>query len=195
VPRRSPASATCQLLLVHSSGPQGPRQGSRYLAAALRKALGPGYDLRYPVMPAPDDPAYAPWRDRLQAELDTLDGDALIVGHSLGGSVLLKCLSESRKARPIPAVFLLATPFWSAPAGSQLHQFVLRRGFAARLPPIGQIFLYHSRDDDSVPFTHLARYAQALPQATVRELDGYGHLFKRTCKDLVADIRARARSS
>jgi hypothetical protein len=54
----------------------------------------------------------------------------------------------------------------------------------------GTIGLYHSRDDDLVPFGHLALYARAPPQATVRELDGYKREFKKECRELFLDIEA-----
>jgi hypothetical protein len=53
-----------------------------------------------------------------------------------------------------------------------------------------RVFLCHSRDDDVVPFGHLALYARALPQATVRELDGYKPEFKKKCRELIEDIGA-----
>jgi uncharacterized protein len=176
--------ATRQILFAHSAGPQGDREGSGPLVASLRRTLGSRYDLRYPIMPDPDDPAYAPWQERLENELAALDDDVILVGHSLGGSVLLKSLSERKPRRRIAGMFLVATPFW----GAELDEFVLREDFAARLPRIPRVVLYHSRDDDEVPFAHLGRYARALPRATVRELDGYGHLFETGCRELVDDI-------
>jgi uncharacterized protein len=174
-----------QVLFVHSAGPQGPGEGSSHMVAALREAPGAGYDLRYPIMPDPDDPAYAPWKSRVETEMAGLDDNALLLGHSLGGSVLLKCLSESKRKRAVPGLFLVATPFW----GPHMQEFMLQENFAAGLSEVRQIFLYHSRDDDTVPFAHLDRYARALPQATVLELDGYGHVFEQGCRELVEDMR------
>jgi predicted alpha/beta hydrolase family esterase len=179
-----------RLLFAHSAGPQGDREGSGFLVAALRRGLGSGYDVRYPIMPDPDDPAYAPWRDRLEEELAALADGAILVGHSLGGSVLLKLLSERKPRTRVPHIaglFLVATPFWG-PEGWGVEEFRLRKDFAARLPRIPRLVLFHSRDDDEVPFAHLGLYARALPQATVRELDGYGHLFEHGCRELVEEI-------
>jgi uncharacterized protein len=175
-----------RILFAHSAGPQGGREGSGHLVANLRTALGSGYDVRYPIMPEPDDPAYAPWRDRLEEELAAVDDGVVLVGHSLGGSVLLKLLSERKHTRRIAGMFLVATPFWGG--ASWELEFRLREGFAARLPRIPRLGLYHSRDDEEVPFAHLALYARAIPEAKVRELDGYGHLFRKTCRELVEDL-------
>jgi predicted alpha/beta hydrolase family esterase len=138
-------------------------------------------------MPDPDHPAYAPWHTRLEKELAALDDDVILVGHSLGGSVLLKALSETRHEQRFAGLFLVAAPFWGRD-GWQADEFLLREDFAATLPVIPRQFLYHSCDDDEVPLAHLGHYARALPQATVRELDGYGHLFMKECRELVEDV-------
>ncbi len=183
-----------RILFAHSAGPQGDREGSGFLVASLRRGLGRGYDVRYPIMPDPDDPVYAPWRDRLEKELAALADGAVLVGHSLGGSVLLKLLSERKPGKRVPrfaGLFLVATPFWG-PEGWGVDEFRLRKDIAARLPRIPRLVLCHSRDDDEVPFAHLGLYARALPQATVRELDGHGHLFENGCRELVEEIAGAA---
>jgi serine hydrolase len=177
-----------QILFVHSAGPQGSGQGSSHLLAVLRQTLGSEYELRHPIMPEPDNPTYALWKKQLETDLSALDDDARLIGHSLGGSVLLKRLSEKKHEKHIAALFLVATPFWGSP-GWQMNEFVLQDGFAAKLPRMTRVFLYHSRDDDVVPFAHLALYARALPQATVRELDGYKHMFKKRCRELLEYIK------
>jgi predicted alpha/beta hydrolase family esterase len=172
-----------EVLFVHSSGPQGAHRGSDDLVRHLRAGLGDGHEVRAPLMPTPEDPSYRAWA----AHLDAVAGGAtLLVGHSLGASVLVKWLSERPRRAAIAGLFLVATPFW----GPSMPDFALPADFAERLPSIARLFLYQSRDDDQVPMSHLERYARALPRATVRALDGYGHLFDRPCPELVADINA-----
>jgi predicted alpha/beta hydrolase family esterase len=60
---------------------------------------------------------------------------------------------------------------------------------AARLAHVPHIYLYHSRDDEIVPFAHLAHYAATLPQATVRELGERGHQFGNDLAEVAEDIR------
>ena len=157
------------------------------MVAHLRAGLGGGYDVRFPLMPHPDAPRYQAWRDRLEDEIAALPAEGHIVAHSLGGSMLLKTLSERRHDRAIAGIFLVATPFWN-PADPEIAEYALPDDLAARLPAIHKLFLYHSRDDTEIPFSHLGRYARALPGAVVRDLDGYGHLFDKPCPDLVRDI-------
>lgn len=65
-----------------------------------------------------------------------------------------------------------------------------REDFTARLPEGLRIFLYHSRDDEVVPFAHLALYAEKLPHATIRAFDNRGHQFQQGLSEVVKDIQA-----
>lgn len=175
------------VLFVHGAGPD-EHEGSAGMAASLRDALGPGYAVRHPEMPEAGDPRYAAWRDRVSAELAALPVDeAVLVGHSLGASVLLKHLSEEEPRRPVSGLFLLAPPFWRE-EGWEVEEYALREDFALRLPEGLRVFLYHGRDDEVVPFAHLELYAARLPRATVRRLDGRGHWFGGDLSVVARDI-------
>ncbi len=50
---------------------------------------------------------------------------------------------------------------------------------SAPSPPLPPTFLFHSRDDEVIPFAHLDRCAKRLPAAEVHPLDDYGHLYER----------------
>ena len=166
-----------RVLLVHSSGPQGPGEGSSPFAARLGEGLGPSFEVLFPVMPDPDDPHYAPWSELLGQILEGIDDPVVVVGHSLGGSVVLKHLSESDAQQSIAGLVLVAMPFWGK--ADWEAEWALPDDWPGpdiALPPT---FLFHSRDDEEIPFAHLERYAQSLPEATVRPLDGTGHLLDR----------------
>ncbi|KQO97688.1 alpha/beta fold hydrolase [Leifsonia sp. Leaf264] len=179
---------TTPVLLIHSAGPQGAGEGSSDFVDSLRAALGSEFPVDFPIMPAPDDPSYADWKTEVVRLLDTASAPPLVVGHSLGASVLLKVLAEGVTDADIRALFLVATPYW----GSELEDFMLPADFASRLPDGLPIFLYQSSDDDVVPASHLDRYARELPDAEVRRLDHGGHLFSDGLPELVADMRAVA---
>lgn len=162
--------------------------GSGVLARYLEKSLGSEFDVAAPEMPdATTDPRYRPWQGRIDEELRGVDGSVILVGHSLGGSVLLKYLAETRPPGPIAGLFLVATPFWG-PEGWANDEFALVEDFASRLPPM-PTFLYHSREDPHVPFAHLALYEEHLPNATSRPIDGAEHSFMHGLPALVGDVR------
>jgi predicted alpha/beta hydrolase family esterase len=100
----------------------------------------------------------------------------------------LKYLSEARVEKSIAGLFVIATPFWGADEFWKWDEARLPPDAAARLAGIPRIFLYHSRDDEVVPFAHLALYAALLPQATIREVDGRGHQFGNDLAEVARDI-------
>ena len=170
-----------QVLFVQGGG-EGAYEADRGLAVTLQDGLGDEYEVVYPKFISLEDTEYAPWKIPFQKELAALAGGVILVGHSLGGTVLLRYLSEETSDKDIAGLFIIAAPYWGA-------EDWLREDFSAKLSRIPRIFLYHSRDDEVIPFTHLAQYAEKLPQATVRALDGRGHMFSPGIPELVEDIQ------
>ena len=175
------------VLFIQGAGNKYAPFGSGKLIASLQEQLRSNYHVLAPDMPDPDHPRYLAWRDQIEQDLGKLDADVLLIGHSLGGSMLLKYLAEGTYRRPIAGMFLVAVPYW----GKQDWEleFAVPEDFASHLPPIRQLFLYHSRSDEEVPFASLRRYQEQLPQATVRVLDGKEHSFTEGLPLLAQDIK------
>ncbi len=174
-----------RVLFVHGAGGY---EEDKKLVANLRDELGAAYDVRYPKMPDEDSPEYEAWEDQIAKELAALDGEVILVGHSLGASILLKFLSEEKVEKPVAGIFLIAPPYWGA-EDWEVGEYELRKDFASTLPKGLPIFFYHSRDDEWVPFVHLGLYTEKLPQATVREFDGRGHQFNDDLSEIARDIK------
>ena len=166
------------VLFLHSSGPQGPGEGSEPFATRLRDQLGPGFGVSFPILPDPDDPHYEPWSERIGQILEETDEQLVVVGHSLGGSVVLKRLAEAGGHEHIAGLVLVATPFWGREEEWEL-EWALPEGWSGAETALPRTFLFHSSDDEVIPFAHLQRYAELLPDASVHPLAGNGHLFDR----------------
>ncbi|GGY76869.1 alpha/beta hydrolase [Cellvibrio zantedeschiae] len=179
---------TIDLLFVHSAGLQIGGQGSAPFVEQLRRDLGAAYKISFPIMPAPSKPSYLRWKYELKNLLHGESSPKILIGHSLGGSVLLKYLSELPDKISASGLFIVAAPFWGSENWT-LDEFLLRDDFAKSLPKSLKIFLYHSKDDDMVPFSHLDYYRKAIPQAEVRELDTGEHSFKKGLPELTRDIQ------
>lgn len=110
------------------------------------------------------------------------------MGHSLGGSVLLKYLSEEAFPPRVAGMVLIAMPYWGRD-GWDVDEYLLREDFPTGLPVIHPLYLYHGDDDDVVSFEHVHHYARKLPAATVRTPAGMGHFFAKPCPLLIGDIR------
>jgi serine hydrolase len=180
------------VLVVQGAGDMHHPEGTIVLVRYLERALPEGYLVVAPEMPdAESDPRYVPWRDAIGATLDEVDAPVLIVGHSVGGSVVLKMLSEGPADPSIRGLFLASVPWWG-PEGWSWDEFAVPDDFAARLPEV-PVFLYHSLDDPEVPFAHLRLYEARMPAATVRAIEGAEHSFRSGLPELIADITHLAR--
>jgi predicted alpha/beta hydrolase family esterase len=111
----------------------------------------------------------------------------ILVGHSLGASMLLKYLSEENVKKPVAGMFLIAPPYWGAEDWG-VSEYALEENVASKLPKELPVFFYHSRDDEWVPFAHLALYTEKLPQATIHEFDGRGHQLDDDLSEVARDI-------
>jgi predicted alpha/beta hydrolase family esterase len=182
---------TQPVLFIQGAGSMHAPEGSGRLAAYLARELGTGYRVIAPEMPDADNPHYQPWRDRIDQQLETMDEEMILVGHSLGGSVLLKYLAEGSYRTPVRGLFLVSVPSWG-PDGWAYDEYAAPPDVGSRLPP-SRIFLYHSRDDPEVPFTHLGYYQDTIPTATARPIDGSQHSFVDGLPTLVDDIKSLPR--
>ena len=165
-----------QVLFIQGGG-EGAYAEDEKLAVSLQHALGAEYNVVYPHMPDEDDPQYETWAAQIAEEQAALGDKAIIVGHSVGGAVLLRHLSEAKIDKPVAGIFIIAAPYWGA------------EDWQADLPAGLPVFLYHSRDDSVVPFAHLAKFAEKFPQATIREFDGRGHQFNNDLSEVAEDIK------
>ena len=174
-------------VLFIQGGGGGAHEEDDLLAASLRKALGTEYDVRYPRMPKESNPDMQTWKAKIVSELEALDDHIILVGHSIGGAALLKCLAEEDVKKAIDGLFLLAAPSWDDEKWN-FDDLKLPRDLAAKLSRIPRIFLYHNRDDDIVPFSHLALQSAKLPRATLRASDKGGHQFGNDLTNVARDI-------
>lgn len=183
---------TRPVLFVHSGGSQGPHEGSSDLVNHLRRGLREDHVVLYPKMPDPDNPDYELWKLTLDRELSALEDEIILVGHSLGASVLLKYLSEEPCKKSIAGLFLVA-PVYFGKKDWRVSEYALKRGFETELLTISRIFLYHSRNDTVVPFAHLVQFADKLPNSICRAFEDRGHLFTMGLPELVDDIKNLSR--
>jgi serine hydrolase len=182
---------TQPVLFIQGAGNMHEPQGSGRLAAYLAHELGANYRIIAPEMPDADNPHYQPWRARIEQELKSIDEEVILIGHSFGGSVVLKYLAEGSYRKPARGLFLVSVPDWG-PDGWAYEEFAVPHDVGSRLSA-SRIFLYHSRDDPEVPFAHLAYYQGRLPTATARPIDGSEHSFVQGLPRLVDDIKSLPR--
>jgi hypothetical protein len=175
------------VLFIQGAG-AGAYAEDRLLADSLQRKLGTDYEVRCPQMPDEENSPYPQWKAEIDSQLAAMKGAVTLVGHSVGGSVLLKYLCERRPTKPIAGLFVIAAPYWGASEFWSWDEGTLPADAAAKLAGDWPLIFYQSRDDEVVPLAHLALYAAKLPRATIREFDGRGHQFKNDLSAVAADI-------
>ncbi|MEU1965963.1 alpha/beta fold hydrolase [Micromonospora sediminicola] len=163
-----------QILFVQGAGAGTHDEWDDKLVDSLRRELGPGYEIRYPRMPDEDDPTYAAWSAAVRRELTTLDDGVIVVGHSVGGTILVNTLAERAPERALGGVVLIAAPF-VGPGGWPGDEFTLPPDLGARLPRDVPVHVFHGLRDETAPPSHADLWAGAVPQARVHLLPGADH--------------------
>ena len=139
-------------------------------------------------MPNEGEPLYAAWKAELFKEFDELDDDAILVGHSVGGTFLLHAVAEQRPKRKWSAILLIAAPFlgeggWSGDDTDPSTD--LTEELRADVP----VFFYHGAADDEVPPEHMALYGKAITHARTCVLAGRDHQLNNDLSKIARDIR------
>jgi predicted alpha/beta hydrolase family esterase len=180
---------TQQILFIHGAG-GGAYEADAKLAHSLQNELGSDFAVHCPEMPDEDNAPYDAWKQLIQKKVESNSGSIILVGHSIGASHLVKILAETEMHASIPGIFLIAAPYWGGDGWLyEGYEEIETPRDASKLPTGAKVFLYHARDDEIVPFDHLAMYRNLLPQATVREIDAGGHQMDNDLSVVAKDIK------
>lgn len=177
-----------QVLFIQGGGADTHDEWDHHLVVDLQRALGVGWDVRYPRMPDEGHPSHARWGPTILREVADLEDGAVVVGHSVGGTLLVHALADRPPQRRLGAVLLLSAP-WVGDGGWPGPEFELPADLGARLPPEAVLHVFHGGDDATVPSAHAQRYAQAVGQAQLHLLPGRDHQLNGNMGE-VADVCA-----
>ena len=99
---------------------------------------------------------------------------AVVVGDSVGGTILINALAEQPAGRKLNAIVLIGAPFVGA-GGWPGGEFALPYDLDARLPCGACVHVFHGPEDQTAPPSHADLYATVIPQAHVHLLAGRDH--------------------
>ncbi|MEK7510789.1 MAG: alpha/beta fold hydrolase [Patescibacteria group bacterium] len=142
-----------------------------------------------PQMPNNRNAKYIEWKIWFEKLVPFLTDDVVLVGHSLGGIFLAKYLSEEDFPHRIRATILVAAPYNTLTEHPRAD-FNIIEPFDKFLAQGGEIYLYHSPNDEVVPFSNFERYVRDLPGAHAVVLEGRGHFNEQTFPELVEMIKS-----
>lgn len=176
-----------QVLFVQGGGTGTHDEWDNKLVESLRRELGQEYVIRYPRMPGEDNPSYASWKTVLEREIGMLQDGAILVGHSVGGTILLNVLAERSSAREFDAVFLIAAPF-VGDGGWSSDELRIQTDLGTQLPKGVPIHFFHGLDDGIAPPSHIELYARSVPHARIHRLGGRDHQLNNDLREVAEAI-------
>ncbi len=159
----------------------------------LKDELKLEYQTIKPDMPNKDMASYKArkiWFEKIFPYLN--DEDLVLIGHSLGGMFLIKYLWENSFPKKIKQLYLIS----SVLDESDMSEEEKYAGDFAYSPEIisnlaskaEQIFIYHSTDDDIVPYSHAKKIAAYLPTAKLVTFTDRGHFSQPEFPELLENI-------
>src|SRR5262245_55968908 len=178
---------TKQVLFIQGGGKGTHDEWDNELLESLERELGPEYAVRYPRMPHEADPTYVDWKTAIKRELAGLGDGSLLIGHSLGGTILIRTIADDPPKLAIRGIFLIAAPFVGG-GGWHSEDIEALSDLGTKLPEQIPIYLYHGSKDETAPFGHVQLYANAIPHAVVRRLSGRDHQLNDDMSEVAADI-------
>jgi predicted alpha/beta hydrolase family esterase len=182
-------TANRQILFIQGGGEGTHDEWDDKLVDSLRRELGDGFEVRYPRMPAEDDPSDATWGPSIRQEVARLDAGAIVVGHSVGATILVHALADKPPQTDLGAIVLLAAPFVGA-GGWPGDGFELPIDLGARLPQGVPVHVFHGLEDETAPPAHADLYAHAIPQARLHRLPERDHQLGNDLADVARVIRS-----
>lgn len=100
------------VLFIQGGGGQEDYEADAKLVTSLREVLGEAYLVHYPLL-SNENSADFGRKKQIGKEISLIPGELILVGHSLGASMLLKYLSENEVKNNVAGIFLIAAPYWS----------------------------------------------------------------------------------
>ena len=129
------------------------------------------FEIFYPQMPCSENAKYKFWKIVFENILKSANEETIFVGHSLGASFLLQYFSEKQIGN-FPQLHLVA-PAFNINSGGFKHS----NNFSKTKKQFKEIFIYHSQDDEIVPFEDSEKITNLLPEATFIKYKNRNHFF------------------
>jgi predicted alpha/beta hydrolase family esterase len=147
------------------------------------------YDVLLPTMPNNYNAQYDEWKIYFEKMIPFFKEDVALVGHSLGGTFLAKYLHEHPLKEPVQTLVLVA-PCYNDESLEDLGDFALSN--AANISRSAhEIHIFHSKDDDIVPFSELAKFTTDIPSAITHMLKNRGHFIDATFPELLDILKQK----
>ena len=140
----------------------------------LSNDLGNGYNVISPNMPCKMNSKYNEWLIYFEKILTMINGELILIGHSLGALFLLKYISENGCPMQCKSIVLVACPFNSEINEYKLNGFDIK-DFTKLNQVANQIHFVFSSDDQVVSIENMYKFKNKIPTANYTAVEGAGH--------------------
>ena len=176
-----------QVLFIQGAGEGAHDEWDATLVASLDEARRATDDLRYPRMPNEEDPSSGRWGAAIRREIASLADGAVVIGHSVGGTLLVQTLISGTHQQRLAGIVLISAPFVGL-GGWPGDDFEFSADLGARLPQDVPVQVFHGLDDRTVPPSHARLYGDAIARAQVYLLPGRDHQLNTDLREVAAAL-------
>lgn len=152
--------------------------------------LGEAYELIKPVMPSKDEADYNAWKIWFEKHLSFInDENPILIGYSLGGTFLLKYLSENNFIKNISQLHLIGPFVENDESSSKLMNFEFSINKINTISNLcNEMHLWYSEDDYIVPCKNSELVKINLPKIDSHIFKDRGHFFQSSFPELLEVI-------
>ncbi len=173
--------------------PQKELDKNKRWSRSLGDKLSNNFEFIRPTMPNKYNAKYTEWKIWFEKVLNYAKDNFILIGHSLGGTFLIKYLSENEIDKKIERLFLVSSALNDSKSGEyQLDTFAINKSLVASLTQkADEIVLIHSKNDTVVPFEDFEELTQLLPDANTMIFNDRGHFLQNEFPELVEYIKRK----
>lgn len=180
-----------EVLLKRDYNPEN--ESKRKWKQTLAEELKQRYQIFKPEMHSASNASYKirkMWFEKILAYLN--DEDTILIWHSLGGQFLIKYIWENWFPKRIKQLHLVSAVLDESDMDEDenyMGDFAYSPEIIQNLEKyIDEIFIYHSTDDDIVPYSHAEKIKVHLPNATLITFTDRGHFNQEKFPELLENI-------
>ncbi len=169
-----------EYLQVLQSNPVRIKDNLKSWKSSLQTQLGDSYKVIVPEFPNPQNAHYTEWQIVFNHLKSYIDEQTILIGHSLGGMFLTQYLSHN--LMKIAQLHLVASGL------SSEGSFLAPSDCTAIQLGSQSIHIWHSVDDEVVPFASSLALKKSIPKAHLHQFVGKGHFNQTEFPELIEMI-------
>jgi uncharacterized protein len=154
----------------------------------LQGSLNKKYEVIKPIMPSKYEADYKAWKIWFERHFSFITNkNFILIGHSLGGTFLLKYLSENKFPKKIKQLHLVAP----ATIDKDLRSFKFDVNKIYKIPNFCEdIYLWHSKDDKEVSLENSEVVKKIIPSAYLCVFKDRGHFIGKSFPEIIKVIKS-----